>query len=140
MRVLLDTDVILDFPLDRKPFFQAASELLELNANGSFDAYISSITPINVFYIGRKVVGASKIRQGIDDLLRLVRVTAVDQSSLIQALGLPFADYEDAVQHTSASNAGLDAIVTRNLDDYKSATLKVYSPTEFLDHLQLHRT
>ena len=140
MRVLLDTDVILDFLLERKPFFQAASDLLELNANGVFDAYISSITPINVFYLGRKVVAASKIRQGIDDLLRLVRVTAVDHSSLIQALGLPFTDYEDAVQHASASAAGLDAIITRNSDDYKNATLPVYSPADFLNHLKPQQT
>ena len=136
MRVLLDTDVILDFLLERKPFFQVASELLELNANGAFDAYISSITPINVFYIGRKVVGGSKIRQGIDNLLKLVRVTAVDDSSLVLALGLPFADYEDAVQHASASAARLEAIVTRNTGDYQNATLPVFSPTEFLQHFK----
>lgn len=140
MRVLLDTDVILDFLLERMPFFPAASELLELNANGTFDAYISSITAINVFYIGRKVVGAIKIRQGIDDLLRLVRVTAVDRASLIQALALPFTDYEDAVQHTSASAAGLDAIVTRNLSDYKNSTLPAYSPADFLNHLKHQQT
>lgn len=72
MRVLLDTDVMLDFLLERRPFFEAASELLELNANSVFDAYVSSITPINVFYLGRKFVGAPKIRQGIADLPTLV--------------------------------------------------------------------
>jgi predicted nucleic acid-binding protein len=140
MRVLLDTDVILDFLLERKPFFLAASELLKLNANGAFDAYISSITPINVFYIGRKIVGASKIRQGIDDLLRLVNVTAVDQPSLIQALGLPFRDYEDAVQHCCATAGSLAAIVTRNTSDYKNATLPIFAPTEFLNHLKSQRS
>jgi predicted nucleic acid-binding protein len=135
MRVLLDTDVIIDFLLERKPFFQAASDLLELNANGAFDAYISSITPINVFYIGRKIVGTARTRQGIDDLLKLVRVSPIDDSCLIRALGLPFADYEDAVQHASATAEGLDAIVTRNLDDYKNATLQVFSPADFLKRL-----
>jgi predicted nucleic acid-binding protein len=81
MRVLLDTDVTLDFLLERQPFFEAASELFELSANGKFDAYISAITPINVFYLGRKVVGAPKIRQGIADLLRLVRINNVTQES-----------------------------------------------------------
>jgi predicted nucleic acid-binding protein len=140
MRVLLDTDVILDFLLDRKPFFQAASELLKRNASGSFDGYISSITPINVFYVGRKVVGAAPIRQGIDDLLRLVRVAAVDHSTFVQAIGSPLADYEDAVQHASAVAAGLEAIATRNLDDYRNATLPVYSPVDFLDQLELQQT
>ena len=68
MRVLLNTDVVLDFLLRRSPFFETASELFELNANDIFDAHISGITPINVFYIGRKIVGTPKIRQGIADL------------------------------------------------------------------------
>ena len=136
MRVLLDTDVILDFLLERRPFFEAASELLEFNANGIFDAYISAITPINVFYLGRKVVGAGKIRQGIADLLKLVRISNVTQESLEKALVLPFADYEDAVQHAVATSSGLEAIVTRNLSDYKNATLQVFSPSDYLEKLK----
>jgi predicted nucleic acid-binding protein len=136
MRVLLDTDVILDFLLERTPFFEPASELLELNANGIFDAYISAITPVNVFYTGRKVVGASNIRQGVADLLKLVRVSSVTQESLEKALGLPFADYEDAVQHAVASSNGMEAIVTRDIGDYKNATLPVFSPPDFLDKLR----
>ena len=137
MRVLLDTDVILDFLLERTPFFEPASELLELNANGIFDAYISAITPVNVFYIGRKVVGASNIRQGIAGLLRLVRISSVTQESLEKALGLPFADYEDAVQHAVASSNGMEAIVTRDISDYKNATLPVFSPPDFLTKLKM---
>ena len=74
MRVLLDTDIIFDFLLEREPFFQAARELILRNTNGQFEGYISSITPVNLFYHGRKNVGAVQIRQGIGDLLKLVRV------------------------------------------------------------------
>lgn len=130
MRVLVDTDVILDFLLERRPFFEDVSELLEFNAKGVFDAYVSGIPPINVFYLGRKIVGA-KIRQGIADLLTLVRVSNVSKSTLEKALGLPFTDYEDAVQHAAATADGLEAIVTRNVEDYKHATLPVFSPQIF---------
>lgn len=133
---MLDTDVTLDFLLEREPFFEAATKLFELNANGIFDAYISAITPINVFYLGRKVVGAPKIRQGIADLLKLVRITSVTQESLEKALGLPFADYEDAVQHCCATVEGLEGIVTRNVKDYKNSTVPVFTPAEFLNHIK----
>ena len=136
MRVLLDTDVILDFLLRRSPFFEVASELMELTAHDIFDAHISAITPINVFYIGRKIVGTSKIREGITDLLKLVRIASVTQQSLEDALGLPFADYEDAVQHAVATSNGLDAIVTRDFGDFKNASLQVFSPSQFLDKLK----
>jgi hypothetical protein len=51
------------------------------------------------------------------------------------ALSLSFSDYEDAVQHASATASGLDAIVTRNLTDYKGATLPVFSPANSLAQL-----
>lgn len=140
MRVLLDTDVILDFLLERNPFFEAASEVMELSANDLFEPYISAITPVNVFYIGRKIVGAAKIRQGITDLLKLVRVSSVTRGSLEAALGLPFADYEDAVQHAVATSNGLEAIITRDLSDYKNATLQVFSPSAYVDKLKSQQT
>ncbi|HMG75406.1 MAG TPA: PIN domain-containing protein [Pyrinomonadaceae bacterium] len=140
MRALLDTDVIFDFVLEREPFFQAARELISLNINGQFGGYISSITPVNLFYLGRKIVGAVQIRQGIADLLTLVQVCPITDACLIQALNLPFADYEDAVQHSSAAASGLDAIVTRNLKDYRNATLPVFSPTDFLAKLKSQPT
>src|SRR6266436_2425410 len=58
MRILLDSDVVFDFLLERQPFFQAARELTLRNANGEFEGYISSITPVNLFYHGRKIEGA----------------------------------------------------------------------------------
>jgi len=86
MRVLFDTDVILDFLLEREPFFQAANNLLELNAKGEFEGHISGITPVDVSYIGRKIVGAITIRQCIGDLLKLVGVCPVTHARLYQQI------------------------------------------------------
>ena len=136
MRVLLDTDVVLDVIAERVPFAAAASELLDLGEQGLFEAYISAITPINIFYIARKAKSGANLRQAIEQLLQAVRVCPVDRSVLTDALISPITDYEDAVQHASAVAVGLDAIVTRNLGDYKNAALPIYSPTDFLSHLK----
>lgn len=136
MRVLLDTDVVLDVIMARAPFAEAAAELLDLSEQGVFEAYISGITPLNVFYIARKAKSSTDLRQAIGRLLLTVSVCPLDHSVLTNALALPFSDYEDAVQHAGASASGLDAIVTRNLDDYKNATLPIYSPTDFLGQLK----
>jgi predicted nucleic acid-binding protein len=135
MRVLLDTDVVLDHLLERVPFAETAGKLLELNVHGAFDGYISGITPINIFYIGRKFMGRDELRQALQDLLVAVHVCPITHDSLSQAFDLSFADYEDAVQHASATANNLEAIVTRNLEDYKNATLPVFSPTDFLNQL-----
>jgi predicted nucleic acid-binding protein len=140
MRVLLDTDVVLDHLLNRAPFAQAAGELLELNAKGVFDGYVSGITPINIFYIARKVMERDRLRQALNDLLIAVRVCPLNHSILTGAFALPFTDYEDAVQCASAMASRLDAIVTRNLSDFKNAALPVFSPADFLNKLKSQLT
>lgn len=140
MRALLDTDVVLDVITARTPFAEAAAELLDLNEQGLFEAYISGITPINVFYIARKAQSSTDLRQAIRQLLRTVRVCPLDHSILTSAFALPFSDYEDAVQRASATASGLDAIVTRNLNDYKNATLPVFAPADFLNYLKAQQS
>ena len=135
MRVLLDTDVVLDVVLARAPFAKEATVLLDLCERGLFDAYISGITPVNVAYVARKAHAAARLRQVIDRLLRVVRVCPVDHTALVRAVNSPISDYEDAVQHACAAAARLDAIVTRNLGDYGDAALPVFSPADFLKRL-----
>jgi predicted nucleic acid-binding protein len=136
MRVLLDTDVVLDFLLACEPFAAAARALFMLIARGACVGYVCGITPINVFYLARKDKDGIEAKQVIGKLLSLVQICEVNRAILEAALALPFSDYEDATQHACAVASGLDAIVTRNLDDYKNATLPVFSPTDFLNYLQ----
>lgn len=117
MRVLLDTDVILDLLLDRPGFADDAAAIWEANEQGRLDAYISAITPVNVFYIARKIRDAERAKQAVIELLTSLRICPIDQSAFQTALSLPMADYEDAVQLASAMLSQLDALITRNLDD-----------------------
>jgi hypothetical protein len=95
-----------------------------------------AITPVNVFYIARKLKGADEARQAVKLLLASLTVCPLHKSILEEADKLPFTDYEDAVQHASATAARLEVIVTRDLGDYKNATLPVLSPREFLDKMK----
>jgi predicted nucleic acid-binding protein len=132
MRVLLDTNVVLDFVLARPPFFNEADSIFFKLNNRDFEAYVSPITPINVFYTTHKEKDKATAFLAIVELLKLVQITKSNNSIYKDALSINFDDYEDAVQHECAAAESLDAIVTRNVKDYKNASLKVYSPTEFL--------
>lgn len=99
------------------------------------DAYISAITPVNVFYIARKLKGGDTARRIVAKLLIALRVCPVDESVLRSALNSSFTDYEDAVQHHAATASLLDAVITRNTKDYKAATLPVFTPTDFLSQM-----
>lgn len=136
MRVLVDTDVVLDLVLAREPFAQASAQLFKLHEQGKIDAYIAAITLINVFYITRKIKSAQTARHAVELLLSSLAVCPLSHRILDEAYKLPFADYEDAVQHASATASGLDTIVTRDINDYKNATLPVFSPVDLLKQLE----
>jgi predicted nucleic acid-binding protein len=136
MRVLFDSDVVLDLLLDRETFVEDAAALFALNEQGRIHGYVSGITIVNVFYVTRKNKGIAAARLAVDELLATLRVCPVDQNVLKDACRLPFSDYEDAVQHASAEAIQLEAIITRNLEDYKEAALPVFAPADFINHLR----
>ena len=132
MRVLLDTNVILDLFLDRAPFADAAATLWLAHEREQLSVYVAAITPVNLFYIARKLRDEKKAREAVVELLATLNVSAIDQGMLKSALSLPFRDYEDAVQHAAAKAAGVEAIITRNVKDYSAATLQIFTPEEFI--------
>jgi len=136
MRVMLDTNVVLDHLLNRVPWANDATALWQANGAGNFDAFVSTITPVNVFYVARKAVGAVLARQITGSLLAAVGICAVDQAVLRAAHALAFKDFEDAVQYASASDARMDAIVTRDPADFVGATLPVLTPADLLRQLR----
>jgi len=135
MRVLLDTDVVLDILADRQPFVVEASVLWLAHEQGQLETYISPITPVNAFYILRRQVGTSQARQLVADMLRILKVCLLDQAVIQAAEALPMTDFEDAVQAATAIAAGLDVLVTRNTRDYRGAPLTILTPAEALARL-----
>lgn len=136
MRVLVDNDVVLDFLLKRQPFHGEVKELFRYAGRKKIDIYVASITPVHTFYTIRKERDLATAFVAVRGILELVSVCRTDKRTLMDAFDLGFSDYEDAVQCASAIAENLDAIVTRNLKDYKKSPIPVYSPTEFLEVLQ----
>lgn len=132
MRILIDTNVVLDVFLDREPFVENAALIWKAHEEKRLTGYVSAITPINVFYIARKLQGRTMALRAVRTLLAAFSVVAVNQSVLESSLALDFQDFEDAVQHASAAAHGLDAIVTRNAEDFIKAQLRVFSPADFI--------
>lgn len=136
MRILLDTNVILDFVLLRSGHSDYATRIFELLENGEIEVFVASISIINVFYTTRKGKDANTAHQAVGFLLNAVGVCGTNEDVLRNAYDLGFFDYEDAVQCASAVAEGLDAIVTRNTKDFERSPIPVYSPAEFLDILK----
>lgn len=135
MRVLLDTNILLDYYLAREPFFQLAAKIIAAHQKGAFVGHVAAITPINLYYIARKIKGDKAARVAIQLLLATFEVVPINHAILTDALQLPLNDYEDAVHVQSASLSKMDAIITRDSKDFRNSDLPIYSPSDFLKTL-----
>ena len=130
MKVLFDTNVVLDLLLDRQPWSTMAAKLFSRIEGGSLEGYVCATTITTVHYLAAKTVGANQARQEIRKLLALFVVAPVDQRVLERAVALEFSDFEDAVLHEAARRTGVEVIVTRDLVGFKKATSRVLAPEE----------
>ncbi len=135
MRAMIDTNVILDYVLGRQPFHADAEKIVLMVAAEDIVGYVSSITPVNVYYTGKKFKGKDHALKEVRRLVRLFEIAAADKQTLQNAFDLGFSDYEDAVQCASAVAEGIDGIVTRDTKDYANSPIPVYSPAQFLNIL-----
>jgi predicted nucleic acid-binding protein len=136
MKVLFDTNIVLDLLLARQPFVADAARLFAKIELGELDGYLCTTTITTVYYLVARSLNAGHATSGINRLLRLFEVAAVSRPVLAAALTLSFRDFEDAVLHEAARLAGVDAIVTRDLADFAQAQLPVYDPPTLLALLQ----
>lgn len=130
MKILFDTNIILDVLMDRLPHSNAAVELFSKVEDGTIIGYVCGTTITTVFYLASKTLGAARAQIEIKKLLSIFEVAPVNRHVLESALELDFNDFEDAVIHEAACHIGADAIVTRNQKDFRKSRLSVYSSEE----------
>ncbi|MCD6376065.1 MAG: PIN domain-containing protein [Caldisericaceae bacterium] len=135
MKVLFDTNVILDVLLDREPFSEAAIQLLSMVERSEIIGFVCSTTITTIHYLTAKVLGRQAATQHICSLLSMFEISPVNRVVLEQALRLNFNDFEDAVLYASAFHTGVEYIVTRNVSDFKQSELPVFTPVEFINIL-----
>ncbi|MFB2920533.1 MULTISPECIES: type II toxin-antitoxin system VapC family toxin [Aerosakkonema] len=135
MRILLDTNIILDFMLEREPFFNDANAIVQKIISRDVEGYVTATTLTNIFYIARKIKGIEIAKQYIADILALMRICPVNRRVLEEALSSNLRDFEDAVQLACANRLKISAIITRDRRDFEGAALPILSPSEFLEML-----
>lgn len=137
MRILFDTDVLVDFLLDRAPHAEGAAELLSRVDRGEVQGLACANSFTTIFYLARKAAGIEAARSYVADLLALLEVAPVGRTTLEDAGHSGVMDYEDAVVCAAASRSNADCVVTRNQKDFSNAPLPVHSPTSLLAALSV---
>lgn len=130
--VLLDTNVVLDLLLARKPFDKDAVAIASAVARGELVAYIAATSVTTIHYIARKAIGTLEADRAIGRLLLLFQVAPVTELVLSSALARAFSDFEDAVLDAAAELVSVNALITRDAEGFRLSKLPVFTPAELL--------
>lgn len=132
MRVLVDTNVVLDVLLARQPFLGASAEVFGLVEHSKIEGLLCATTITTIDYLLTQAMPRPAARQALQKLLELFEIASVNRAVLEEALKSKLTDFEDAVLDQAGRLAGAEVLVTRNQKDFRHATLKVLGPDELL--------
>lgn len=135
MKILIDTNVILDVLCNRKEFVEYSLKVFKYCEANQIQGCISALSIPNIVYIMRKELDKNKIQEILSMLTSIFTVVDLREVDLIKASDLDFDDYEDAVQSVCASRTKASFIVTRNIKDFKNSTVPAIKPSELFDRI-----
>jgi predicted nucleic acid-binding protein len=135
-KLFFDNDIILDIAIERDQSLHHAVndaiKLINMVEAGEYKGYTSSVVFTNTYYIQKKLKNHETALNFLKKLRLVLTVLNVDDIIIQKALESGFSDFEDAVQYCTAMENKIDYILTRNTEDYKKSTIKVYTPSEYL--------
>jgi predicted nucleic acid-binding protein len=130
--VIVDTNVVLDVLLERKPFVKDAVDLFRLAEESHIDAFLCATTITTIDYLLTQSLPASIARDALRKIISLFEIATVNRPVIERVLRSKIHDFEDAVLDEAGQMAGVDSVITRNTKDFAGSALKVFDPTEFL--------
>ena len=133
MRILVDTNILLDYILDREPYGEAARCVVKACKDGTIKGCIAAHSISNMFFILRKVYAPEERRLLLKSLCTLFEVESIDKRKIERALlNKEFSDLEDCLQMECALSFGADYIVSRNPKDFQNSKVPCIDPKELV--------
>jgi predicted nucleic acid-binding protein len=131
--LFIDTDIIIDFLIDRKPYSREAAIIFTLIDQKKLKGYASSLTFSNLFYVLRKIEPYKKVISKLNSISKILTILKVDNQNIRDAIDSGFPDFEDSIQYFCAMDCKkIEVIITRNTKDYKNSSLPIMTPGDFL--------
>ena len=132
-QILIDTNVILDFALQRQNFGETAKNLIALLFKNNIQPYVTASSITDIYYVLTKSKGHINSIGFLRSFFELAEIAGVSKESILNALHSNMADFEDAVQTETAKQNDINVIITRNKKDFINSGIKVFSPDEFIN-------
>ena len=135
IRVLLDTNIIIDFLTDRQPFSLHATDIFRQARTESIELFTSSHSFATTHYIMKKLLPEKEQRSVLTKLNQHLQILPVTEKEIQHALSPSHQDFEDSIQIFTALTGNIDYIVTRNIKDFKKSPVKIKTPDQLLQLL-----
>jgi predicted nucleic acid-binding protein len=136
VRVLVDTNVVLDVLLAREPWASEAQAVYAARDEGRMDLCLLASTITDVYYIVRKQAGREKARESVATCLQVYTILAVTREVIERALARMGVDFEDDVQIAAADLEQVAYLMTRNVADFATSPISALTPPELATLLQ----
>lgn len=136
MKIMCDTNVIIDVLLEREPFSENSCKVLSLCEEHRVDGFISASSVTDIYYLVRKHTHSTDLAyKAVGKLLEIVKVCSVTNNDVLTAFQRKARDFEDCLMATCAKSIRCDYIITRNKKDFEEFDIPLLTPTEFLQQL-----
>ncbi len=127
-RILFDTNIILDVLMERHPYVDASGAAWAAVEMRLLEGMLAAHAVTTIHYLVRKEMGVVKAKRILSAILKVFAVAAVDNAVVLEALQLPFSDFEDAVTAAAARVAGCECIVTRDPKGFRGSPVRSLTP------------
>ncbi len=134
MRVLIDTNIMLDMLMGRQPYFDMADQIIKMCADKKIEGYMAAHSIPNMFYVLRKSMSDENRREALKSLCQIVKIEGIDFFKIFSAIERKeFSDLEDCLQEECSVSIAADYIVTRNVKDFTMSRVPAILPNDFLE-------
>ena len=136
MRLFIDTNVLIDYYLNREPFRTAARLLFVGRSFGDLELWVSAKSFTDIFYFGCKAVGSKAIQGAMEASLAWINQCSISSADIQTALARRWDDFEDCLIDVAAQKVKADYIVTRDAKGFERSAIPVVSPDQLLGVLE----
>lgn len=137
IHLFLDTNIVIDFLTNRKPFSSEAAKLFDFSEKGEIKLYLSAVSYNNIYYVVKKLSSHKETIKILNSLEEMTEIIDTTSSTIKSALNSEFNDFEDALQYYTAKlNPNINGIVTRNGSDFKHSSIAILTPDEAIKFVE----
>lgn len=134
MKVMIDTNVIIDVLLERENFVEESYKVLSMCEEHLISGFVSASSVTDIYYLVRKYTHSTELAyKAIGKLLEIVKVCGVTNNDVLTAFQKKAKDFEDCLISVCAKSNNCNYIITRNKKDFEDFEVEALTPTEFIN-------